>query len=776
MHNIQTTSVVSAAEATGGHVHPAALGVGAAILLLLAACGSGGGTTGNGGGGGGGNRGGGNGKNLNLTPVLVVANEAGLARTETIRASVPFVEGQIFALDRVGVRGIGTAWLPMQQWPDGSIRLAQAQFTDSLPAATTTRYEIVKDVTPASGPFEAHPWVRKRGAGLRIGARVKDTFGVEYESEIAGATTETLQQTYLVQTVRHRTYHRAVSASGIGRDFLTSTFYITRFRDMPFVQVDWILGNDYLGADDTTGRTDPNYFPLGTIDCMEASFLVRGAEDAQPYLKQKHGVADIVGDGRGWGVMKVMESTYIDDGQTRRYRFNLRIEDPAASQQELASWRVGFNAFHDRPLFPLADLATWQGTGAMGLFGGPIDGPPDAKARAAGEFGSWDGATTRFGTWGDFGDVKETATTGTPRNAPISPELAHAIQGEFPQLLQALEQKAWVQALRTYHLHGLEVGSEENVLLWDMPPVFPSSRDLSSESFGRRRIWRVQDPYPGYRTLVEWNFNARGHGFTHYDTEHWSSDLLYDYWTVSNDAWAKEELRLLGHCLKGTMRLKNASTMHLQAARAEGWCMMGFVQCWLASGDDSIRQHAVRRVLEVADAENMKWHASKCFVMQGPYSGAGFPGVTEFFMPWQHAAVVYGYLGAAKFFAQPKALEIAENVAHSTEYAWVSNFQDPKYGLIADGLRYYAPLYLDGNPIPVNHFDQTVGVKWGDSPLGGAHGFLVSALYLLADATENPGVYDKSMRMGRKLLGDIASSPGDRWYKWNLVIPAYLLK
>jgi hypothetical protein len=60
---------------------------------------------------------------------------------------------------------------------------------------------------------------------------------------------------------------------GINRDFLSSTFYVTEFRDQPVVMVDWLLGNDYLGADFPNGSTDPNKYPLGSIDVNAAAFL-----------------------------------------------------------------------------------------------------------------------------------------------------------------------------------------------------------------------------------------------------------------------------------------------------------------------------------------------------------------------------------------------------------------------------------------------------------------------------------------------------------------------
>ena len=214
----------------------------------------------------------------------------------------------------------------------------------------------------------------------------------------------------------------------------------------------------------------------------------------------------------------------------------------------------------------------------------------------------------------------------------------------------------------------------------------------------------------------------------------------------------------------------------IQAVRAEGWGMQAWVQCWLATGDDSIKQHALRRISEVVDPQSMKSHDSKCLAMAGPYPGTGFPGDHRFYMPWQHGALLYGYLAAHQFFGSETALALAENVVTCVEYAWVRNYQDPHFGLVEDGIRYYVPIYLAGNPVPPSVFDTTVGVKWGDSPIGGAHSFLIGGLFLLSQVTTSDSIATKALHYGHKLLGNIDDTPWSRWYKWNLVVPESLAK
>lgn len=740
------------------------------VLLILAAGCSGGGGADAGGGGGGGSSGEGNPLAISLD--FEVTNESGTERTETVRASIPFPKGGYTSLSNLIVSGHQTAWLPMQVWSDGTVKMAQAQFTDTFAANEIKTYHVARDEVAMSGSFVRHPWVTAAGAALELGAEVRDTFNVDYRG-LATGEGETLQDTPLVRVKRWRTYHLPVAGPGIGRDYLTSTFYVTEFRDMPFMVVDWLVGNDYLGADTIpSGNTDPNLRPLGCVDVRRASFLVKGASGAEGYRPAEEGIGAGALLGDGFTAFQVMQDTFLDDAQTRRYRFLLRFEPNGASLPEVNAWRATATAMLEDPFYPLATQRTWQETKAGGLLGGPIAGPVDAPSRAAGEYASWAGSGV-FGTWGPHGDVLITATTGTPRNTPLSADLAHAIQGDYPRLVQKLEQMAWIQAARPYHLYGLHVGAEEQILLWDGVPIYPGSRDLSNESLGRRSLV-ANDPHAAYHTL-----NAgqpRAHGFEHFDHEHFSMDALFDYWCISGDAWAREEIRQLGESLKALMRLRQYATATIQAARAEGWCMQGFAQAYQVTQDPAMKDYAMRRAAEIVDVERNKTHPSKAMTFQGNYSGTYFPMPHTFYMPWQHGAVLYGYLGAYKAFEDPLMLQIAEDVVDAVEYAWVSNFNDPVRGFVAQGLRYYVPITYNGNPIPASFWDNTpgIGIRWGDSPLGGAHTFLIGGLAMLSQMGSTATVRSKAQLYGGYLLGTVNDL--SRWDKWVYCVPASMVQ
>src|SRR5262249_55974796 len=155
----------------------------------------------------------------------------------------------------------------------------------------------------------------------------------------------------------------------IGRDYLTSTFYVTEFRDQPLVLVDWLLGNDYRGADDAQGNADPNLHPLGGIDVRAALFLQRGADLALPYRADTEAINTATTTTDGYTAWKVMEDTWLGDGQTRRYRFLLLRDDHTATPGTIAAARTTAAAMLEQPLWPLATQDSWRACHALSLLG-----------------------------------------------------------------------------------------------------------------------------------------------------------------------------------------------------------------------------------------------------------------------------------------------------------------------------------------------------------------------------------------------------------------------
>lgn len=198
--------------------------------------------------------------------------------------------------------------------------------------------------------------------------------------------------------------------------------------------------------------------------------------------------------------------------------------------------------------------------------------------------------------------------------------------------------------------------------------------------------------------------------------------------------------------------------------------MQGFAQVYQATRDASIKQYALRRVNEIVDVQRHKTHPSRAMTFQSNYPGTGYPFNNEFFMPWQHGAVLYGYLGAYLSFDEPLLLQIASDVVATVEYSWVTNVQTVQFGLVAEGLRYYVPASYNGVPVPANYWDAPpLGVQLGGGPLIGVHIFLAGGLHHLAALTADPELRNRALHYGGYLLG--AMTDDDRWSTWKYCLP-----
>jgi hypothetical protein len=151
----------------------------------------------------------------------------------------------------------------------------------------------------------------------------------------------------------------------------------------------------------------------------------------------------------------------------------------------------------------------------------------------------------------------------------------------------------------------------------------------------------------------------------------------------------------------------------------------------------------------------------------------GFPTPHKYYMPWQHGSALYGFLAGYKFFGDTLFLDMCKDALRCIEYGWVRNRQDPNpnLGFVANGLRYYVPVEYQGQPVPPSYFDDTVGVIWGDGPLGGAHQELIGGLFLLASVVGDATMRAKATEFGT-LLMRLPLSDDDYWDKWFVHMPA----
>ncbi len=703
---------------------------------------------------------------------ITLDNRAFLARKEIARVTIPFPKGRFRDLSGVTVKGKPTAWRVLCRWPGGSVRAAQAQFPAVLGPNQAVRLHLARGKA-LSGPFKPFFPAGKR-AVPGLASRVTDRFGTAYEARVPGGEEVLLEETPLVRVRRFHTYHRNPDPrAGIGRDFLSLTVYLTEFSSTPVVLVDLVLGNDYLGADHPGKSKDPNLHPLG--DAAFASVELQGRDLALlPLFAKECGLARPAKGPGGRQVWRLLGKTYLGDGQCRLWRFaGLPSPDRIpASERKLA--RSTWKAMAGHPLLPLADGAAWEASGALSLYGGPAYPPRDWAARARREFLRWQGKPW-FGPFGSWGDVKETATTGTPRNTPCSPEWVHAVQTNLSFLLLPLLGKAGQQACRPYHLWGLRVEKDQDLRLWGGLPLRPSWAGIvpkDSETLGRRALY-AKMPYRKWARGAEYD-RDRPHGWNAYDNEHWTTDLLFDAWMATGDWWCRDELRLLGECAMGMLRPFRYSTRWPQAARCEGWVAQSLVQVRLATGDDRYKEflcHRIREILVPCIKKDKPW---KTPFLQSNYAGTGFPMPHKFYMPWQHGPLILGMLAAWRYFGEKGALDLCRAALRAVDYARLKNVRLPDGRIVREGLRYYVPVEVKGRPVPAGVFDKdpSIGVKLASSPLGGPNEFLTLALYL---AAREPALDPESRKIARDLGGLLLKAHrrgGEgQWNKWTFLIP-----
>ncbi len=756
------------------------------LVLFLFACGGGGGSaspnSGGGGGGGsnpgnpGGNGNGPGGKGGTALPyesAFMVDNPASVKRSQVIQVSVPFPQGKVSSLDKMSVKDHSTCWRVLERWPDGSIRVAQAQFTDTLEPNESKRYEVVSGTDAWKGKFERNPWVSALWKGFSMVTEVKDVDGVPYYAAMTGAP-EVLEETPLVKTVRYHVYHvNPDPNAGIKRDFLSLTVYLTEYRTVPVVKLDLVLGNDYLGADDPGGSKDPNLYPLMDVYLKEFNLLVENNPVLFRFAAQNE-IGKPQDRGSGIVAYPLLKDTYLGDGQDKKWTALVLFLHPNGDPSQKAQVMNTWTAMANQPLHPLATLKAWQGSGAMGIFGGPVDPPSSGREWAEKEYESWL-AKDHFGPFGSWGEVKYAHTTGTPRNGPFTDVMLHIVQTGNQKLVNKLEGMAWQQACRPYHLWNLKIMPEDDIYLWGgIPLSLRGGSTVSAELLGRKKLVD-NDPYKHWRKGVDWGGEGP-HGWNAYDREHWTTDILFDYWTLTGDWWARQELATMGECLMGLMRPVKYSTRWPQAARCEGWTLMSAVQIWLATGNERIKNHFLDRIHRIIEPFRHKDHPSKAICFQSDYAGTGFPLPHKFYIPWQHGPVFYGLLAAARFWKDSVAESVAEDTLTTIKYAWIHDYNTPNMGYVADGIRYYVPVEYQGKPIPADFFDnwKGVGVKLPGSPLGSVNLFIMGGLFLLSDTTKNRAISDEAARLGGIMLkARMAGGDGWRWDRWSAVVPEY---
>ncbi len=702
---------------------------------------------------------------------ISLTNSSYLPRVEWARATVPFAQGQIRKNDPIpfNVDWKPTEWRPLQYWPDGTLKSAQAQWVEVLNGGQKTSRKIQPGEVRAQ-PFSLHPAISDAVPNFRIYTSVTDRDGVPYVAESRpfdkpGDHVTVLHGNHATYSVRTRSYHLNPANKGIGRDYFSQTNYFTFFSDMPIAIVDVVVANDYLGADKPKSN-DPNLYPLGDIGFKSLDLFVANARGV---------VRNAAWNGVGTHLIdtfmspstqvNLLRDDYLGDAQGKRWRVILIFDSPRFTPGERSAWAHVAASWWTYSLIPITDLATWQRSKGFSLYGGPVNPSSWSNNQIVDDYNLWLKAD-HFGPWADWGDYTHSWVTGTHRNGPATEHRILELQQQDPRPLYMLEGKAWQQTARTYQIWGLRVQPDDDIYMWDgLPYTIVSSRRISAETLGRYAL-QQNDPYAYYRKDVPLGF---AHRWNAYEPEHFSTERLFDYFAMTGDWRCIDEMRMLGECYLGLFRFKKYQISEGPLnARAEGWPAQAAIKIWFATGEDRFIEGLRRRIRDIIEPKRRKDHPSKAISFEPAHPLTLFPTQSTALVPWQHAAIIYGYYPLWQYWGDPLARQIAHDMVSVVEYSWVFNYTDPVLGFLPNMMRYYVPISYLGKPVSPDIWDHTqgIGVRYGDLPLGGAHTHFAAALDVLAEDTTDPIEYAKNRYARKHLMHDKPTTDRWRFSRW----------
>ncbi len=571
-------------------------------------------------------------------PKFRVTNLAPIERLQVLAVSMPLPRGRHYSLPACEVGGEVFPTQTLLRWSDGSIALSQLHLRVKIPAESSASYEVgLRRQEKGPQDWRELRWLFPEQPELQF--ELIDPWGRKF---LAGLLPDEsagpggwLPGSDLIRRRRFASaFHLLTDPSQV---LLTLRAYLTFYRGERRAELTVLLDN--AGAAGV---------PLGPIRFRQLSLLsgretllrprfIRENLLQQPRLQQ---------DGRFKQVLLgPSDQLYLGDRTAKAFRFDLFAKDEEVDETAalLARWQVR------QPLVAVPELDWVRHTGAFGMHGGPapILSDEDGQAglqlqslRMAGEFGPFAG----------FGDPRDAAAQGTARNGPSA--LHNVLRWASGDLLRAAEGMALQQSLRPSP---------------GMNPRLPESMAAWREGMSSRTV-------------------QRPHGFTALDYEHFSVDLLYDYYWLTGDPFALDELRRIGRGLRPLLE-----GVPFMTARGEGWCLQAGVQIARASGDRQLLADLYERFEKVILPVLGREPAS--FAIRQPAHPEALGEGESFDLPWQMAALVYGLHALFQETGSEDVRDAMVDVALTMAGpGWVEGL-GPKYLLSAtDPERYQMPV------------------------------------------------------------------------------------
>ncbi len=556
-----------------------------------------------------------------------VQSAAPLARRAVVRVSLPFARGVLPSAGAVvlDVDPPGTPpWpaRPLLCWPDGSIAVLQAHVRLELPARGVL-HAVARPVDRAPGLPGPPPPDSSGPALVPVWTEVEDPWGRTYVARWPTATPVDDLSSRMVRVYRIRAVHERDGVAFLG---LTG-FWVSVPAER---RVELTLVLDNAAAVDATGPV------LGPVRLRRFSFAC-GARDT--VIRPRFARANALragpaptADGQRLDLLGPSDQIYLGDRTGKAFRVDLDLRgrglDPGG------------------PLRPLPALAAVRRSRAFGAHGGPGPAGADAAAtrppRQHGEGGT--------GPFGGHGDPPDAAAQGTPRNAASA--LHNVLRWRSTALLARAEAAVLQQTLRP------------------TPGATPRSPARTAP----------------LRAGLTQRAVRRPHGFTALDYEHFSVDLLYDYYWLTGDPLARAELRRAGSGLLAV--LEGAA---FPTCRGEGWCLQAAVLIARATGDRELLRGVRRRYVERIAPSIAAAPAGT--VLPQPGHPRAFGPLERFDSPWQMAALVHGLHALWRETEEPGCLPAVERSADiMVGSGWLDGVGPKALVSAADPSRYTLPV------------------------------------------------------------------------------------
>lgn len=413
-----------------------------------------------------------------------------------------------------------------------------------------------------------------------------------------------------------------------GRGFLGLVAWRTRLRGRTHGELTLLLDNGK-----SPHLSSP---PLGPVRLRGYSVVTQGGLRLVPRQARENLIAVGSADGGGerWQLLGPSGLLYLGDATGKAFRFD---------------WAIG--AAPRRPAVLALPAVAWtRHTGAFGAHGGPA--PPLGGDRTLPLLEQLR-ARADYGPFGGQGDAKDAAENGTPRNGPSA--LHNVLRCESPPLLAAAEAAVLQQCLR--------------------PPA--------------GRPPRLPDDMAAFRAGLSPRAIAKPHGFTALDYEHYSVDAWFDWYWLTGDPLAFDELALCGRDLQPLLE-----RLPFLTSRGEGWCLQAGVSIARATHDQALLARLLARHQSLVRPR--LGEAPQPFaIAQPPHADAFGPGV-EFDAPWQMAALVHGLVA---LWRATGALDLVADIERVADVmagpGWVEGKGPKTLVSAADAGRYTLPTEHD---------------------------------------------------------------------------------